>query len=194
MAAFATLVASLAHAVGGGAPPGVLALALALAFSVPVAMVLSGERMSLPRASASALVAQAALHLLYAIGTGGAGPAASVGAHAAHAAGATPAIQLAGLTVDHGHAAAMPLAHVLAAAATVAMLAMYARAVSAVALAFGTLARGIRLLGSVLRGLPVPAAPGLTRPPVQAEVRANTSLLLLSSLRHRGPPVVSFAA
>lgn len=88
----------------------------------------------------------------------------------------------------------MPLAHVIAAAATVAMLAMYARAVSAVALAFGTLARGIRLLGSVLRGLPVPAAPGLTRPVVRTELPANTSVLLLSSLRHRGPPVVSFAA
>lgn len=192
VAAFATLVASLAHTVGGGAPPGPLALALSLAFSVPLAMVVTGERMSLLRASAAALAAQAALHLLYALGAGVAGAAPSVAPHAAHP-GSTP-IEFAVVAVDHGHAVAMPVAHVVAAALTVAMLGMFERAVAGVALASGALVRGVRLLASVLRGLPVPTAPGHAYPVVSREAPPSLAILLLSSLRHRGPPWASSAA
>lgn len=192
VAAFATLVASLAHTVGGGAPPGPLALALSLAFSVPLAMVVTGERMSLLRASAAALAAQAALHLLYALGAGGAGAAPSVAPHAAHAA-STP-IEFAVVAIDHGHAVAMPVAHVVAAALTVAMLGMFERAVAGVALASGAVVRGVRLLASVLRGLPVPTAPGLAHPVVSREPPPSLGILLLSSLRHRGPPWAPSAA
>ena len=192
IAASATLVASLAHTVGGGAPPGLLALALSLAFSVPLAMVVTGERMSLPRASAAALAAQAALHLLYALGAGGAGAAPSVASHAAHA--ATEPIGFAVVALDHGHAVAMPIAHVVAAALTVAMLAMHERAVAAVALASGTLVRGVRLLAAVLRGLPVPALPDLVHPVPRREAPPNPGILILPSLRHRGPPWASSAA
>ena len=192
VAAFATLVASLAHTVGGGAPPGPLALALSLAFSVPLAMVVTGERMSLLRASTAALAAQAALHLLYALGAGVAGAAPSVAPHAAHA-GSTP-IEFAVVAVDHGHAVAMPVAHVVAAALTVAMLGMFERAVAGVALASGALVRGVRLLASVLLGLPVPTAPGLAHPVARSEAAPNPGILILSSLRHRGPPWASSAA
>lgn len=192
VAAFATLVASLAHTVGGGAPPGPLALVLSLAFSVPLAMVVTGERMSLLRASAAALAAQAALHLLYALGTGGAGAAPSVAPHAAHAAN-TP-IEFAVVAIDHGHAVVMPVAHVAAAALTVAMLGMFERAVAGVALASGALVRGVRLLASVLLGLPVPTAPGLAHPVARSEAAPNPGILILSSLRHRGPPWASSAA
>lgn len=192
VAAFATLVASVAHTVGGGAPPGPLALALSLAFSVPLAMVVTGERMSLLRASAAALAAQAVLHLLYALGAGGAGAAPSVAPHAAHAA-STP-IEFAVVAIDHGHAVAMPVAHVVAAALTVGMLGMFERAVAGVALASGAVVRGVRLLASVLRGLPVPTAPGLARPVVRREAPPSPGILLLSSLRHRGPPWAPSAA
>jgi hypothetical protein len=193
VAAFATLVASLAHTVGGGTPPGPLALVLALAFSVPLAMVLIGQRSSLPRTAATALAAQAALHLLYALGAGGAGPAASVDPHVTHA-GSTLPIELATLTVDHGHAAAMPVAHIVAAALTVTMLAMYGRAAAAVRLASVALVRGVRMLASVLRGVPVPTAPGLVRPVDRRAAPPNPAVLVLSSLRHRGPPWASSAA
>lgn len=192
IAAFATLVASLAHTVGGGAPPGPLALALSLAFSVPLAMVVTGERMSLLRASAAALAAQAALHLLYALGTGGAGAAPSVAPHASHAARAP--IGFAVVAIDHGHAVAMPVAHLVAAALTVAMLGMFGRATAGVALASGALVRGVRLLASILRGLPAPTAPGLAHPVVPREAPPGLGILLLSSLRHRGPPWASSAA
>ncbi|MFE5670995.1 hypothetical protein ACFQ58_05205 [Agromyces sp. NPDC056523] len=193
VAAFATLVASVAHTVGGGTPPGPLALVLSLAFSVPIAMVLVGQRMTPARASASALAAQAALHLLYALGTGSPGHPASVGPHAAHAATA-PSVEFAAFTVEHGHATVMPLAHVVAAALTVAMLALFQQAASAVGLAFGTLVHGVRLLASVLRGLPVPTLPGVARPAIRADAPPNPALLILSPLRHRGPPRVSLAA
>src|SRR5215207_9438006 len=68
IAVFATFVASLAHAVGGGAVPGPVAVLVALAFSAPLAMLLAGARARLLRTSISALVAQATLHLCYALG------------------------------------------------------------------------------------------------------------------------------
>jgi hypothetical protein len=192
IAAFASLVASLAHTVGGGAPPGALALVLSLAFSAPLAMLLVGGRMPLLRASAAALAAQAALHLLYALGTPGAGFATSAAPHTSHG---TPVVHLDGaaVVVDHGHAVAMPLAHLVAAAATVAVLALLDRAVTASAVAFGTVVRGIRLLVGVLRGIPAPATPARVVP-MPWTGPPNPGILLLSSLRHRGPPWASSAA
>jgi hypothetical protein len=193
IAASATLVASLAHTAGGGAPPGPLVLVLSLAFSMPLAMLLTGGRMPLLRASVAALAAQAALHLLYALGTPGAGLATSAAPHASHGA---PVVHLDGATavVDHGHAVAMPFAHLVAAAATIAMLALLDRAVTASAVAFGTVVRGIRLLVGVLRGIPAPATPRRVLPPTTGTGPPNPGILLLSSLRHRGPPWASSAA
>lgn len=196
IAAFATLVASLAHTVGGGTPPGALALVLSLAFSVPLAMAISGERMSLARASAAALAAQAALHLLYALGTQSAGPAASASAHAAHGLGGPLRIDAAGLAVvvDHGHAVVMPVAHVVAAALTVAVLAVFGRATAAVAVAFGTAVRGVRLLAAVLAGPIVAPALRHVVPSDRAREAPALGLVLLSTLRHRGPPSSIVAA
>jgi hypothetical protein len=196
IAAFAVLVASLAHTVGGGTPPGVLALVLSLAFSAPLAMALSGERMSLTRASIAALAAQAALHLLYALGTPSAGPAASVSAHAAHGPGIPVRIDAVGLAVvvDHGHALTMPVAHVVAAALTVAMLAALGRAAAAVSVAFGTAVRGVRLLAAVLAGPVVAPALRHVVPSNRAREAPALGLVLLSTLRHRGPPSSIVAA
>ncbi|MFB9959111.1 hypothetical protein [Agromyces bracchium] len=192
IAAFAVFAASLAHTVGGGTPPGPVALALSFAFSVPVAMLLIGGRMPLLRASVAALVAQAALHLLYSVGTAGAGGAvATVDSHALHA-GATIPLD-AFVAVDHGHAA-MPVAHVAAAALTVAFLAVLGRSAAAVAAVGGALARGIRLLVAAVAGAPRPAR-GDARPPVsRRDGPPRLGILVLSSLRHRGPPTALAAA
>lgn len=196
IAAFATLAASLSHTVGGGSPPGVLVLALSLAFSMPLAMALSGERWPLARASAAALAAQAALHLLYALGTPSAVSPASAAAHAGHGAAVPVRIDAAGLSVvvDHGHAVTMPVAHVVAAALTVAMLVVLGRAATALAVAFGTAVRGVRLLAAALAGPPV--APTLRHvvPSVRAHGAPALGLVLLSTLRHRGPPSSIVAA
>ncbi|MRX44435.1 hypothetical protein [Agromyces kandeliae] len=193
VAAFAVLAASLAHTVGGGTPPGPVALALAFAFSVPVAMLVVGGRMPLLRASVAALVAQAALHLLYAVGTPGSDAlgAAAVDAHALHAGGTIPLDAF--VAVDHGHAA-MPVAHVAAAALTVAFLAVLGRSVAAVAAVAGALARGIRLLVTVLTGAAAPAPRDVARPVSRRDGPSALGILLLSSLRHRGPPEVLAAA
>ena len=195
MAVFATFVASLAHTIGGGALPGPVALFVALAFSTPIAMVLTGARMRLLRTSAAALIAQAALHLLYAMGgSWREAPAESTMAgHAVHAASAID-IPASVPMVEHGHAAIMPLAHVVAATLTVAFLAAADRAIAAIAVAFGTAVRGIRLVIAVLGGLPVPTRPGSLAATILPDVSPNRETLLLSSLRHRGPPVQVFAA
>jgi hypothetical protein len=195
VAAFATLVASLAHTIGGGELPGPVAVLLALAFSTPLAVLLTGARMRLLRTSAAALIAQAALHLLYA--AGGAWTAAPVNGglqgHAGHAASAVE-LSAAAPVVDHGHAAFMPLAHVVAAALTVVFLAVADRATTTIAAAFGTAVRGIRLLVSVLGGLPIAVRPGVRSAAVERVIAPNPEALLLSSLRHRGPPLVSSVA
>ncbi|WP_438853974.1 hypothetical protein [Agromyces sp. M3QZ16-3] len=192
IAAFAVFGASLAHTVGGGTPPGPVALALAFAFSVPVAMMMVGGRMPLLRASIAALVAQAALHLLYSVGASGrSGSVAAADSHALHAGGTIPLDAF--IAVDHGHAA-MPVAHVAAAALTVAFLVVLGRSAAAVAAVGGALARGIRLLVAALAGSPLPRR-GDARPPVSRRGGPPAlGILLLSSLRHRGPPAGLAAA
>jgi hypothetical protein len=193
IAAFATLVASVAHTVGGGTAPGPLAVVLSLAFSAPLAMVLTGPRMPLIRASAAALAAQAVLHLLYSVGAGGAARAASVAPHSGHDGTLALDVGAAAVAVDHGHVVGMPLAHLVAAALTVIALALVGRAVRAVAAAFGTAIGGLRLLAAVLAGLPVATAVRHRVPVVRRDAPA-LALVLLSSLRHRGPPASPVAA
>jgi hypothetical protein len=195
VAVFATFVASLAHTIGGGALPGPVAVLVALAFSTPLAVLLTGARMRLLRTSVAALLAQAALHLLYAMGGSWTAVPVSDGmtGHAAHAASAVH-LSAGGPALDHGHAAIMPLAHVVAAALTVAFLAAADRAIAAISVAYGTVVRGIRLLIAVLAGLPVPTRPGTLAATIVPDVSPNREALLLSSLRHRGPPVARSAA
>ena len=79
IAVFATLTASLAHTLGGGLPPGPLAIVLALAFSVPFAIALVGRRVAAraggARSAIAAVGAQLALHALYSLGAGAGGSA-----------------------------------------------------------------------------------------------------------------------
>lgn len=123
IAAFATFVASLAHTLGGGAVPGPVAVLVALAFSAPLAMLLAGARARLLRTSISALVAQSMLHLCYALGGAPAVSAVTADPHARHGTAMHLDALLAAPVVDHGHAF-MPIAHVVAAAITVAALAL----------------------------------------------------------------------
>ncbi|BDZ55384.1 hypothetical protein [Agromyces marinus] len=186
IAAFAVFAASLAHTVGGGRPPGLLAVVLAMAFATPVAMILVGRRMRLRGTVVSALVAQSALHLFYALGSPGASASGTpVGAHALHSGAA---IRIDGvIALDHGHAG-MPVAHVVAAVLTVAFLAVLERAAALVSVVADLAGRGIRLLQAVLVGLPVPDMPGRARTTDRSDGPSGLGIRILSSLRHRGPP------
>ena len=181
MAAFATLVASLAHTLSGGSPPGWVALIVALAFSVPLAMALTGARARLVRTAVSALVAQAALHLTFALG--GAAPLESA-THAGHDGVHLPASSVA--VVDHGNAW-MPVAHLVAAAVTLAALMLGDRVVDA----FG---RAMRVLVRRLTVIPAPAGAPLLRVSVDGARQRFIAVLLASGRGSRGPPVEAAAA
>ena len=182
MAVFATFVASLAHTAGGGAPPGPVALIVALAFSVPLAMAITGARARVARTAASALVAQAALHLTYAMG--GAAPLDSTMHADHHHAGAhLPAVPVA--IVDHGNAW-MPVAHVVAAAFTLAALMLVDRFVDA-------LGRVVRVLVRRLTLVPSPVVAPSLRTPVDGPRPRLVGALLHAALGSRGPPVVPVA-
>ena len=145
--------------------------------------------------AAAALIAQAALHLLYAVG-GGRPIAPTDGGQSGHSGHVASVVELSSAAplVDHGHVAFMPLAHVVAAALTVMFLSVADRAIATIAAAFGTAVRGIRMLVAVLGGFPVALRPGVRSATVQRVIAPNPEALLLSSLRHRGPPVASSAA
>ena len=169
VAVFATFVAALAHTLGGGAPPGPIALAVALAFSAPLAMALTGARARMLRTAVSALVAQGLLHLTYAIGS----PRLPSGS------GGHPAVHPVA-SVDHGDAW-MPIAHLAAAALTLAALVAGDRVFDAAA---GALCVFVRRLTSI----PVPlAAPRVTWLGGAPRPRPTTRLLI-SGLGSRGPP------
>ena len=183
MAVFATFVASLAHTAGGGAPPGAVALMVALAFSVPLAMALTGARARLARTAVSALLAQAALHLTYAMG--GATPLASTMHAGHHPAGVQlPPAPVAG-AVEHGNAW-MPVAHLVAAAVTLAALMLADRVRHAVG-------RAVRVLARRITRVPTPVVAPSLRVPVDAPRPHLVDALLFAALGSRGPPAGSVA-
>jgi hypothetical protein len=210
IAVFATLVASLAHTLGGGAPPGLLAIALALAFSVPFAVATVGRHGGLARAGVAALGAQLALHALYSLGT--AGPAvltdASGRVHSSHthvhaggvglpadetaAVFPVPSAEVAASAGAHGaHPGVwMIVAHAAAALLTIVFIAGADRVLAAVAAS----ARGIRIALVLTRapsGAPRPA--GASAPVVVRAIGAARDLHLLAAPR-RGPPIAVAAA
>lgn len=188
IAVFATFVASLAHTVGGGAVPGSVAVLVALAFSAPLAMLLAGARARLLRTSISALIAQAALHLCYALGgapTIG-GPAAGGGAHAGHGAPVTLDAVLTIPAVDHGHAL-MPIAHVLAAALTVAAVAVGDDV-------FDAIRRTVLMFVRRLTAMPVPNIVTPFRIEAGLGRRPLIGAQLHAALGSRGPPSVATAS
>jgi uncharacterized RDD family membrane protein YckC len=184
VAVFATFVASLAHTLGGGAPPAPIALMVALAFSVPLAMALTGARARLVRTAVSAVVAQAALHLTYAIGAAPASVDVST-AHAGHSHGAMQLATTSATSVDHGNAW-MPVAHLVAAALTLGALVLGDRVVVAVG-------RAVRVFVSRLTSIPRVDAPSFRIPTSFAEASPFVSRVAVA-LGSRGPPVEAAAA
>jgi len=218
IAVFATLAASLAHTLGGGLPPGPLAIVLALAFSVPFAVAMVGRRVAAraggARAAIAAVGAQLALHACYSLGAGAGGPTrlrvtdASGGTRSSlmdghshgiagvvdSAPGAASALaqatEPASVAAHAGHpGAVMLLTHVIAAVLTVAFIARADRVVAAVA----TTARGIHL--SWLLTLEPSPSPGRAahRPDTDPVIGVRRDRQLFS-LRRRGPPLAGAAA
>jgi hypothetical protein len=175
-AGLATFVAAFSHVIAGGAAPSAFGLAASLIISAMLCTMLAGRAVSALRLAISVAASQALFHALFS----GLGTPVPTG----H--------DMNSMTVDattHLHAApTMWLAHAAAGIVTVVAL-RYAES------AFWGVADTARLLVARLVALVVPRAVTPARPPavVAAERRAPDLALLLSSMRHRGPPAESCA-
>lgn len=172
-AAFATFVAAFSHVAAGGNDPTAFGVIVSLVLSGAACTLLAGRTLSLGRLAASVAVSQVLFHGLFStLGT----PAAVAHEHASvlpDAAAAAPHTD-------------MLLAHVAAGLLTLVALRHGERA-------FWGVADTARLLLSRLLPVVIPVLPSLPRlAPATRTVSART-VLLLSPMRRRGPPL-GFAA
>jgi len=190
----AIVFASLAHTVGGGAPPGAVTIALALAFSAPFAVVVVGTRQSTPRAAFAAVAAQLALHALYSLtpraGSIAVAPATPTGQPHLHGADAAMLFSAGAPVHDEHFGPAMLVAHAVAALLTIVAVALADRMLDAVRFA----SRGIRIAIFVLTAPLVPPLTAHVAPAAPREVGPDATSLLCTALRYRGPPRQPFAA
>ena len=203
----ATFVALTSHVVGGGALPSVMGVAVPLALSLLVCVLLAGRRLSLPRLSLSVLTSQALFHLLFSVFTpSGAGHFAENPAqgHAAHHAGhpgmpgsmsgmsesmphSMPGI---GAGADmHSHASpVMLMSHLIAAAVTIAMI-YWSQALPAKIAGFVRLVLHA-LLPTLVRLTSTPSGPKPRL--VVVEILPRHLGVLRSPVLTRGPPAEAF--
>ncbi|TFB75887.1 hypothetical protein E3O06_04410 [Cryobacterium glaciale] len=180
-AVVAVLVAALSHVAAGGHAPAPVSIAIALAFAGMVSVALAGRKLSLARLSLSVGFSQVLFHLLFGLG-GSAGSMSVAGHH-----GAT--------TVIVGAASASPvspamgwmwLAHACAAALTIVALRRGERTFWAlVELARTALVAVVIALGLVR----VPLRVARLRAALHRVIEPVDLAVLLSPMRHRGPPL-----
>jgi hypothetical protein len=171
--AFATLAAAVSHGVADGAAPSTLAFGGALVFAGVLGTFLVGRRASLPRLVAVVTASQLAFHLVFSYLTPG---TASVGTH--HGAGGVlePAV------AHHGTEPGMWAAHAFAMLVTIVFL---RRAELAV---WGLLRQAVAAVTAA--GMPaVGALPSVPRAAASGAPRHPVSVVFLTVLRDRGPPV-----
>ncbi|MFT2818349.1 hypothetical protein [Leifsonia sp. A12D58] len=202
VAVFSTFVAALSHTLGGGSAPGLLAVVLSLAFAGILCIGLAGRTLSLWRLGLSVALSQLIFHGLFSLGTPGGALATQavseqgVGAHqhqiVTGLVSSSDALTTVGVPV-HGmfaHDAGMWIAHSAAALLTIVALRHGERAFWSL---FSSAVLAIRSLWEPLAPLAVPGiGHGI---PVTARVFLPRALsTLLSTMRHRGPPVSLRAA
>ena len=195
VAVFSTFVAALSHTLGGASVPGLLAVVVSLAFAGMVCVALSGRTLSFWRGTASVLISQLIFHGLFSLGApGGALGAEALAASGTHQHAALPGLigPLApggGADVTHD-GATMWVAHLGAAVITILMLRSGERA-------FWGLVESVRL-GMRTLYVPTPVVVPVAAPlriGHEAPVFAPRDLVLvLSAMRHRGPPSSAFCA
>ncbi|MBB5642820.1 hypothetical protein [Cryobacterium roopkundense] len=185
-----TFVAAVSHTLGGGSGPGLLPIVVSLAFAGMICVALAGRTLSLWRGALAVLASQLIFHGLFSLGgSGGALSPDAIAASATHQHALLPGvIQATGTATTHGaghDGAAMWAAHLVAAVVTIAALRFGERAFWSL---FDTARLLIRALFSP--GLTVVVPPVLARRPTTARVSVPRDLLvLLSSVRRRGPPL-----
>ncbi len=200
-ALFSTFVAALSHTLGGGSGPALLPVLLSLSFAGIVCIGLAGRTLSLWRVSLSVIASQLIFHGLFSLGgSGGAMATPSSVPHDHHSIAvlADPALLGAAGSGRLGSGAmpgamaggpadgiAMWLAHLAAAAATILALRFGERAF------WGLLENARLVIRSLFAGhtlvLP-PRSPRRTVTTARVFTPRDVALLL-STMRHRGPPV-----
>jgi hypothetical protein len=187
-AAFATFVAALFHVASGGETPGMVGLAIALAFSAMACILLAGKSLSLWRLTVSVALSQFLFHALF--GLGGSGPVIiGTAAHAHHVTHIDISALTAGGTADaHQHSlfasdSTMWLGHATAALLTVLMLRYGERAF------WGLRERArVQVTRFVASVAPVPLDVALGSPVVVRLIPLRDAAVLIGRMRHRGPP------
>ena len=182
-AVFATLIASLSHALAGGGTPSTLSLAVSLAFSTLVCVALTGRRLSAVRMSLAVAISQFAFHGLFST-LGGATGHVVVTGHGSHA--ATSTLVETTPVAAHHTSAWMWLAHALAAVATIAVLRRGERAF------WHMRDTALRFVAVVFAAMPVIVEHRSVEPGISRVDSPTVFEFLHGSLQHRGPPALSF--
>jgi hypothetical protein len=183
VASFSVFVAMFSHVAAGGTAPGGVGLVIALTFGTLASVAVVGKRVSLPRLTLAVAISQFALHLLFSVGSAASGQVHQLSHHGPVT---VTAAATHGAQMQHGEGW-MWLGHALAAVLTIAFLRHGERAV------WRILATASRRLVAVLIGglIAVPIRPALAHTVVSAAafrpIRDDLGVLL-SALRHRGPP------
>lgn len=187
----AVFVAAFSHVVAGGAAPGPVSIALALAFSGVVCFALAGKPLSLLRSSVSVAFSQIVLHVFFGLGSGAAAPILTSSGHHGPVS-ISPGI---GATVDSmGMSAAassgvdfwMWAAHGVAAFLTIAALHRGEKAVWFLVDLTASGLAGVLRWGDDL----VPVVRAVQGPVVAADACVPSPFeVLRSCLTRRGPPV-----
>lgn len=178
-AAIATFLATVSHGAVDAALPSAANIAVALCLAAPVCVLLAGRTMSWARLGAAVVLSQALFHGILAVDLTGVGTAATAGHHG------TGSISGAAATaVEHAsHAPGMWVAHALAAAVTILALGRGEQVVRSIARFF---VRAVRALE------PVPGfGPADATTPAPAPLLLPRALSVLSTMRHRGPPLAA---
>jgi hypothetical protein len=182
---FSVFVAMFSHVAAGGTAPGGVGLVIALTFATLASVAVVGKGVSLPRLTTAVAVSQFALHVLFSVGSPASGQVHQLSHHGPVTMTAGTAAH--GAQMQHGDGW-MWLAYALAAVLTIAFLRYGERAV------WRILATASRRLVAVLIGglISVPIMPALADMTVSAKafrpIRDDLGVVL-SALRHRGPPV-----
>ncbi|SMQ74954.1 hypothetical protein SAMN06295943_3354 [Agreia sp. VKM Ac-1783] len=191
VAAFSVFVAMFSHAIAGGSAPGAVGLGLALTFATLASIAMVGRRLNMVRMTASVIASQFAFHLLFSVGASTSSRFHQAGHHGVVSV-TTGAASGSGMQMIHGDAS-MWVWHAVAAVLTIAFLWRGERAV------WRVLATASRRLFVVLIGAFV-VVPVRTTGAALAAVPASVCALrddlgvVLSALRHRGPPVGALSA
>ncbi|WP_349865365.1 hypothetical protein [Leifsonia sp. WHRI 6310E] len=192
--AVAIFVAALFHVAGGGAAPGIVPVALSLAFATLASIALTSRRLSLWRLTVSVVLSQFLFHALFSLGDG---TARFVGADGTTAAGHLhPGAHL---TMTSG---AMPASHTDFTAPSMWLTHATAVLVTVLALRFGerafwslfaTARVGVLRFASLVAGaapIPVRVVAVVSAVAAAEPARLRDLGLPLARLRHRGPPAL----